>query len=175
MDRGWPPRTCRARPGRGGRPGRRGQPEEPPESCGTPWPNCARPSCHRARRRKLLRPCDRCSLKRRDRKAPSRRQERTAVRTDGSTATSISTWPCPRVVFLESFDPADDPESTSHPPQRASTDWRSSRQDWKNSSGDISRRKTRPRAARIIALGWLWNHSRPRQVLILRYCSTWTR
>ena len=36
-----------------------------------------------------------------------------------------------------------------------------------------SRRNTSPRVARISALGWSWNHSRPRQVLILRYWSTW--
>ena len=38
---------------------------------------------------------------------------------------------------------------------RSSTDLRRLRQDWANSSGVISRRKVRPRVARIRAFGWL--------------------
>mgnify|MGYP000881667432 CR=1 FL=1 len=37
--------------------------------------------------------------------------------------------------------------------QRSSTDFRNSRQELRNSAADISRRKTRPRVARITALG----------------------
>ena len=58
-------------------------------------------------------------------------------------------------------------------PYPASAVFRSLRAVRPNSSRSISRRNTSPRVARISALGWSANHSRPRQVFIIWYCWTW--